>query len=181
MPESIYLPPFSINQWLRIVISKRQNSSGTLIPLCSTDQHISLVKFADILASTFDAWQQQPHQLRKKSDKNEETRPGNIRPSYESDRERNCMAREQNNLAQWLDFTFLIPKDSKFPLVVEGSSGACGKTWLMSFFVYWKFHRYMNTRAAWNANIEESICDQKPIQFLLNEASVIVQNLLPPR
>ena len=116
----------------------------------------------------------------KKSDKNEETRPGNIWPSYESDGERNCMAREQNNLAQWLDFTFLIPKDSKFSLVVKGSSDACGKTWLMSFFVYWKFHRYMNTRAAWNANIEESICDQKPIQFLLNEASVIVKTYYHP-
>ena len=61
--EYIYLPPFSINQQLKIVISKRQNSSRTLIPLCSTDQHISPVKFADILAST---WEQQPHQLRKK-------------------------------------------------------------------------------------------------------------------
>ena len=42
MPESIYLPPFSINQWLRIVISKRQNSSGTLIPLCSTEWYFSI-------------------------------------------------------------------------------------------------------------------------------------------
>ena len=162
MPESIYLPPFSINQWLRIVISKRQNSSGTLIPLCSTDQHISLVKFADILAST---WQQQPHQFKEKKRQNEETSPGNIRPSYESDRERNCMPQERKNSAQWLDFTFLIPKDSKI-LPFRGRK----LRWIRDnlvyvIFVYWKFPGYKNTKAAWNENIEESMCDQKPIQF----------------
>lgn len=116
MPESIYLPPFSLNQWLRIIISKRQNSSGTLIPLCSTDQHISEVKFAntDIYHRRVNGYDNHINWGggggRGNSDKNQETSPGNIRPLYESDREWNCMSRETKEFSAMTWFHILHSK-----------------------------------------------------------------------
>lgn len=169
MPESIYLPPFSLNQWLRIIISKRQNSSGTLIPLCSTDQHISEVKFAntDIYHRRVNGYDNHINwgggggggETATKIRRHLREIFGLYTNLTESGIA--CPGKQKNS-AQWLDFTFFIPReqlqtiDSNFCLYAEGRRDVYWTTWMMSFlrtenFTVTKTKRKHGGKHLWHA------------------------------